>query len=129
VFTPYTRNPNTRGVNVGLVYYITDTNFLPIANNSHLVDDNSSQKLSATQIQQLKHELSGKEVIQQLADNSATFAGKTEFSQQKWLKKKKEKYCPRVFLLPATAHTVCHAYFAKQPAKILNIRCVHVCAC
>jgi hypothetical protein len=45
-------------------------------------------------------------MIQKLTENSSTFAAKTEFSQQKWLKKKKEKYCPRVHLLPAGAHAV-----------------------
>ena len=32
------------------------------------------------------------EIIQQLIDNSSTFRDKTEFSQQKYIKKKKKKY-------------------------------------
>lgn len=32
------------------------------------------------------------EIIEQLIENSTTFKGKTEYAQEKWVKKKKQKY-------------------------------------
>ena len=58
----------------------SDTSFIPTATNAALYDTNEAQKLTQEDIARLKHDMSGKDVIKKLADNSATFAGKTEFS-------------------------------------------------
>ncbi|KAG6557346.1 hypothetical protein Mapa_001274 [Marchantia paleacea] len=41
---------------------------------------------------------SGKEIIEALVANSASFETKTAFSQEKYMKKKQKKYAPRVLL-------------------------------
>ncbi|RXN32287.1 tRNA (adenine(58)-N(1))-methyltransferase non-catalytic subunit TRM6 [Labeo rohita] len=60
--------------------------------NRHIVDDGRSQKLTRDDIETLKEQgLKGQEIVQQLIDNSTTFKDKTEFAQEKYIKKKKKK--------------------------------------
>jgi tRNA (adenine58-N1)-methyltransferase non-catalytic subunit len=101
---------------------ITDSTFIPDADNSALVDDNSAQLLTAEQIESLKNELQGSKLVEALAANSATFERKTEFSQEKYLSKKKKKYISEVKLLKTTAYTLGEAYFRKKPANCLYMR-------
>lgn len=42
-----------------------------------------------------------------LCESSATFEGKTEFSQEKYKKKKSKKYCVTLTLRRPTARTLC----------------------
>uniref|UniRef100_A0A8C1FG83 tRNA (adenine(58)-N(1))-methyltransferase non-catalytic subunit TRM6 n=1 Tax=Cyprinus carpio carpio TaxID=630221 RepID=A0A8C1FG83_CYPCA len=61
--------------------------------NRHIVDDGRSQKLSRDDIETLKEQgLKGQEIVQQLIDNSTTFKDKTEFAQEKYIKKKKKNH-------------------------------------
>jgi tRNA (adenine-N(1)-)-methyltransferase non-catalytic subunit len=62
-----------------------------IGNNKEIVDDNTSQNLTSEQIGDLRKNLSGRELVDALVQNSKSFSGKTQFSQQKYLKKKKKK--------------------------------------
>jgi len=60
--------------------------------NRHLVDTGTAQELSAGDIARMKAEgASGVSIIAALAGSSATFAGKTAFSQEKYLRKKAAK--------------------------------------
>lgn len=60
-----------------------------------------AQVLDADGIASLRAQgASGADIIQALVDNSATFAGKTEFSKAKYLKKKANKCAPPVSSLP-----------------------------
>lgn len=62
-------------------------------NNSFYNDTNTAQKLSNQDIKKLKDDgISGKHIIQNLIENSSTFASKNEFAQLKWIKKKENKY-------------------------------------
>jgi len=62
-------------------------------NNKELVDDNKAQGLSAEEIAEMKKKgVGGESIIQALIQNSSSFQNKTEFSQQKYIKKKQEKY-------------------------------------
>lgn len=64
-----------------------------LENNSKLIDDNTSQKLSQADIVSMKEKgLSGEQVIQAIISNSATFQAKTEYSKEKYIKKKQQKY-------------------------------------
>lgn len=64
----------------------------PAEDNRDLVDDNTSQCLSQAEILDLKSSgISGTEIINALCKNSATFNGKTKFSQIKYLRKKQKK--------------------------------------
>jgi hypothetical protein len=63
--------------------------------NRHLVDSGTAQELSAGDIARMKAEgATGVSIIAALAGNSATFAGKTAFSQEKYLRKKAAKRVP-----------------------------------
>uniref|UniRef100_A0A8C1GUE9 tRNA (adenine(58)-N(1))-methyltransferase non-catalytic subunit TRM6 n=1 Tax=Cyprinus carpio TaxID=7962 RepID=A0A8C1GUE9_CYPCA len=61
--------------------------------NRHILDDGKSQKLTRDDIETLKEQgLKGQEIVQQLIDNSTTFKDKTEFAQEKYIKKKKKNH-------------------------------------
>eukprot|EP00026_Physarum_polycephalum_P000932 Phypoly_transcript_00933.p2 GENE.Phypoly_transcript_00933~~Phypoly_transcript_00933.p2 ORF type:complete len:482 (+),score=139.02 Phypoly_transcript_00933:2424-3869(+) len=96
---------------------------IPDANNSLLVDDNTSQKLSQADIAAMKSQgVSGKDVIKAIVGNSSTFHTKTDFSKEKYLKKKSQKHITTVQILRGTANTILTAYYDKNPAKICNLR-------
>ncbi|GAB4815070.1 hypothetical protein N2152v2_002116 [Parachlorella kessleri] len=65
---------------------------------------------------------SGEEIIAALAANSATFGTKTEFSQEKYKKRKAKKYLVTACVRRPTAASVCQAYYDKQPGKIGFLR-------
>jgi tRNA (adenine-N(1)-)-methyltransferase non-catalytic subunit len=73
---------------------------------------------SALYLSVCRQGLSGQEIIQALVANSATFHGKTEFSQEKYLKKKQKKYAPQMTVRRPSGRSVCEAYFNKNPDKI-----------
>ena len=97
------------------------------ASNAELTDERlgeaHAQKLGEGDIRRLKQKgLSGEEVIRTLAKNSSTFAGKTAFSQDKYLRKKAKKHMPFVSMLRPTPLTVCDLYMGKSPEKLSNLR-------
>ncbi|CDW89783.1 trna (adenine-n)-methyltransferase non-catalytic subunit trm6-like [Stylonychia lemnae] len=97
----------------------------PVAgrDNRDYVDDNKSQKLSHEEIEALKKQgMSGNELIQQLVQNSETFSKRTKFSQEKYLRKKKQKYQITFQLKKPTALELCNVYSQTQPAKIMGLR-------
>ncbi|DBA03000.1 TPA: hypothetical protein N0F65_003188 [Lagenidium giganteum] len=101
----------------------TGESFVPDSDNRSYADTNSAQKLSAKEIHGLREEgASGQEIIKALVENSETWDAKTEFSKQKYLKKKQQKYMPRVRFLKCTAESLCRTYRLKNPSKILNMR-------
>lgn len=58
----------------------------------------------------------GKEIIEALCSNSATFETKTEFAQEKYKKKKMKKYIVMVTLRRPTARSIC---------EVCMHRCMH----
>ncbi|RLN05825.1 hypothetical protein BBJ28_00020785 [Nothophytophthora sp. Chile5] len=101
----------------------TGEGFVPDGDNRHYADTNSAQTLRQSDIGELRESgASGQEIIQKLVENSATWDTKTEFSKQKYLKKKQQKYMPRVRFLRCTAESLCRTYRLKNPAKICNLR-------
>ncbi|XP_062576198.1 tRNA (adenine(58)-N(1))-methyltransferase non-catalytic subunit TRM6-like isoform X2 [Saccostrea cucullata] len=91
--------------------------------NRNLHDLDSNQKLSREDIEKMKKEgAKGEEIIGQLIENSTTFKGKTEFAQEKWVKKKKQKHVAEFTVLKPNTRLMCQMYHEKSPAKILNIR-------
>ncbi|QDZ18556.1 non-catalytic subunit Trm6 of tRNA (Adenine(58)-N(1))-methyltransferase [Chloropicon primus] len=92
-------------------------------NNANLVDDGTAQKLSHEEIEKLKSEgISGGDLIEKLVENSATFEGKTEFSQEKYKRKKQKKHCVAFVLCRPCSQLVCEAYFKKSPQRICGLR-------
>lgn len=94
-----------------------------VVDNRGYVDSNTAQKLSNIDILKLKEDgASGAEIIKNLIENSDTWANKTEFAQEKWLKRKMKKYVCRMRLVKTTPATLCEAYHSKSRDKICGIR-------
>lgn len=69
-------------------------------NNSTLVDDNTAQQLKHEEIEQMKLDgRGGRAIVDAVVKNSATYANKTEYAKEKYVRKKQKKYarhtCPR----------------------------------
>ncbi|TSK58035.1 tRNA (adenine(58)-N(1))-methyltransferase non-catalytic subunit TRM6 [Bagarius yarrelli] len=91
--------------------------------NRHILDDGKSQKLTRDDIESLKEQgLKGQEIIQQLINNSTTFRDKTEFAQEKYIKKKKKKYESKVTVLKPTARILAMMYHGREPGKVCHLR-------
>ncbi|XP_030628377.1 tRNA (adenine(58)-N(1))-methyltransferase non-catalytic subunit TRM6 [Chanos chanos] len=91
--------------------------------NRHIVDDGKSQKLTREDIETLKEQgLKGQEIVQQLIDNSTTFRDKTEFAQEKYIKKKKKKYESNITVLKPSARILALMYHGREPGKICHLR-------
>ncbi|KAG7240241.1 hypothetical protein INR49_027052 [Caranx melampygus] len=91
--------------------------------NRNIVDDGKSQKLTKDDIETLKEQgLKGQEIIQQLIENSSTFRDKTEYAQDKYIKKKKKKYENTVTILKPSCRILAMMYHGREPAKICHLR-------
>ena len=91
--------------------------------NRDLKDENSSQKLSRDQIEEMKAAgKESKEIIGQLIANSETFQKKTKFSQAKFLKKKARKYHEYIVIREPSLRILMQIYYKKDPIKIMNLR-------
>eukprot|EP00347_Sterkiella_histriomuscorum_P021361 403334251 len=91
--------------------------------NRDYVDDNKSQKLTHEQIEDLKKQgITGNELINHLVQNSDTFAKRTKFSQEKYLRKKKQKYLVTFQVKKPTAFELCNVYSQTNPVKIMALR-------
>jgi tRNA (adenine-N(1)-)-methyltransferase non-catalytic subunit len=91
--------------------------------NSGYIDSNTAQKLSDMDIFRLKESgLTGEQIIQSLIVNSNTFATKTEFAQEKWIKRKEKKYKKKIRVFKSNPATLCEAYFSKSKDKICGMR-------
>jgi tRNA (adenine-N(1)-)-methyltransferase non-catalytic subunit len=77
-----------------------------VQNNAELVDG-PNQTLSAADVRAFKEELQGKDVVDAIAEGSSTFADKTEFSQEKWRKRKSKKYILYVTARKPTSRLIC----------------------
>ncbi|XP_028398532.1 tRNA (adenine(58)-N(1))-methyltransferase non-catalytic subunit TRM6-like [Dendronephthya gigantea] len=92
-------------------------------NNQFLNDDGSSQKLTKDAIMDLKEQgVKGEVIIEQLVENSESFKKKTEFSQEKYLKKKRKRHLLQITILKPTLRLVCEMIYANGPSKILDLR-------
>jgi tRNA (adenine-N(1)-)-methyltransferase non-catalytic subunit len=92
--------------------------------NRHLVDDNTSQAITAHELHKMKDDpgLCGAKIVKTIVKNSASFNTKTSFSKAKYIKKKQMKYQPRCRLVRCTSSSICQALFLKDPRKIMNLR-------
>lgn len=93
------------------------------ADNRNIIDDGKSQKLTRDDIEALKEKgIKGQEIVQQLIENSTTFRDKTEFAQEKYIKKKKKKYDPNISILKPSSRILAMMYYAREPGKICQLR-------
>nr|DBA27124.1 TPA: hypothetical protein GDO54_011300 [Pyxicephalus adspersus] len=93
------------------------------ADNRNIVDDGKSQKLTRDDIEALKEKgIKGQEIVQQLIENSTTFRDKTEFAQEKYIKKKKKKYEANISIVKPSTRILAMMYYAREPGKICQLR-------
>ncbi|XP_058037054.1 tRNA (adenine(58)-N(1))-methyltransferase non-catalytic subunit TRM6 [Ahaetulla prasina] len=91
--------------------------------NRNIIDDGKSQKLTHDDIKALKDKgIKGQEIVQQLIENSTTFRDKTEFAQDKYIKKKKKKYEAVITIIKPSTRILSTMYYAREPGKINHLR-------
>lgn len=113
----------TSSSNGGATDVLSATEIGADKDNRGFNDTNTSQKLKDADIKQLrKSGYSGEDIIKTLIANSDTWNTKTEFSQEKWLKKKQRKYMRKMRIVKCTPATVCEVYHSKSREKICHLR-------
>lgn len=92
-------------------------------NNQYLNDSRNAQKLSFAEIEALKtSSLQRNELIKTLAENSATFDQKTEFSKLKYLKRKQAKFAQRFIPYAPCVQSLCEYAHQVDPVKYKFMR-------
>lgn len=96
----------------------------PGSDNRDINDDGFSQNLTKEELEEMRYikGTSSKEIVEQLVENSKTFNSKTEFAQEKYLKKKEKKYFEYIQICRPTMRHLADYYFRQDPEKIMNIR-------
>ncbi|KAI1295646.1 tRNA (adenine(58)-N(1))-methyltransferase non-catalytic subunit TRM6 [Halotydeus destructor] len=91
--------------------------------NRFLNDDGKSQKMSRDDIEVLK--LDGKtnqQIIDTLVENSSSFQQKNAFAQEKYLRKKLQKYSNLFWVRKPTLRRLVDMYHSQNSLKIQNMR-------
>ncbi|KAK6641391.1 hypothetical protein RUM44_013102 [Polyplax serrata] len=92
------------------------------SDNREIFDDGSSQKLSTQEIINLREcGMSAHNIVSHLIENSKTFFNKTEYSQEKYLKKKEQKYYEYITIRKPTLRLISEVLL-RQPTKLLGLR-------
>lgn len=96
------------------------SSYKPEGDNRSFSDTNTAQKMTPEEIEQMRVQgVSGNDIISSLIANSDSWNNKTEFSQEKWLRRKQKKYTQRIRVLKCTPVSICDAYYRKNPTKML----------
>jgi len=92
--------------------------------NKLITDDSSSQLLSTDEIIALKESgETGQNIVERLLENSKTFQLKTEYAQEKYLKKKAKKYCDYLTIFKPTIRLITDILYKQQTIpKTISIR-------
>ncbi|VVC91780.1 unnamed protein product [Leptidea sinapis] len=91
--------------------------------NRNIYDDGRSQKLTANEIVELQSDSSkASDIVETLITNSNTFHNKTEFSQDKYLKKKEKKYFEYIQILKPNLRNVIEVLYRLDPSKVQGLR-------
>lgn len=91
--------------------------------NRNIKDDGDSQALKPEDIEQLRDECSeSTKIIEKIVENSKTFHTKTEYSQEKYLKKKEKKYFEFVQIRQPTLRLIAEIYYRQDAEKVMGIR-------
>lgn len=91
--------------------------------NRNLLDNNTSQSITQPELHEMqKKGTHGSQIVAALISNSSSFHTKTQFSQDKYIRKKQQKYQLRCRMVRPTASNICQAYFLKDARRIMNLR-------
>eukprot|EP01080_Neovahlkampfia_damariscottae_P005841 gene5841-9664_t len=91
--------------------------------NRNIVDDGNSQSISVEDINEMRiKNMDKQEIITKLIEGSKSFSEKTNFSQEKYIKRKKKKYYQFILVCEPTIFLLADLYFKKNPSKISHLR-------
>lgn len=91
--------------------------------NRNITDDGTSQTMTKEEITKMKDEsLSSADIVGKLITSSKTFAAKTEYSQEKYMKKKEKKYFEYVQFRKPTIRLLVQMFHRQDAPKILGLR-------
>ncbi|GAA5985034.1 hypothetical protein JCM5350_003320 [Sporobolomyces pararoseus] len=92
------------------------------ANNEHITST-GAQNLTFVDIKALKESgATGREIIQKQIEEHKAYELKTEYSKEKYLKKKEAKYIPLFTPLPCSTHSLTTYNSDRVPSKTREIR-------
>lgn len=92
-------------------------------NNQDLMDDPTAQTLSMQDIEALKKASTdgGREIIDKMVSSHSAFQKKTQFSQEKYIKRKEQKFLRRFTPLAIGTSELVQYYLEKDSHKVLDI--------
>lgn len=93
------------------------------ADNRNITDDGSSQTLTSDDINEMRESgLSAQLILEKIIENSKTFKEKTEYSQEKYLKKKEKKYFEYIIIREPTIRLLSEIFYSRDQTKVLGLR-------
>ncbi|KAJ6520121.1 Gcd10p-domain-containing protein [Mycena sanguinolenta] len=93
------------------------------ATNEYINDGEFVQPLTLGEIQSLKQSgAHASEIIKMQIEQHANYSLKTEYSKEKYKKRKEAKYSKTFTTIEPTLFNVCEYWFQKDPARIRDIR-------
>ncbi|CAG9803001.1 unnamed protein product [Chironomus riparius] len=93
------------------------------SDNRNIVDDGKSQILSNDEVLSLRETMADStEIIGKIIANSKSFNEKTEYSQEKYIKKKEKKYFEFVQIRKPTIRLLAEIFYRQDPEKALGLR-------
>lgn len=91
--------------------------------NRNIIDNGQSQNLTADEIEKLRENGSSSiSIVSHIVENSKTFSSKTEYSQEKYLKKKEKKYFEFVQIKKPNIRIITEIMYRQGPEKIYWLR-------
>lgn len=95
----------------------------PDENNKDLMYDPQAMKLTMAEIEALKRSSvdAGREVISSMIKAHSSFDKKTTFSQEKYVKRKEQKFLRRFAPEPINSAEILNLYLEKDPHKVLDM--------
>ncbi|XP_006454143.1 hypothetical protein AGABI2DRAFT_147510 [Agaricus bisporus var. bisporus H97] len=93
------------------------------ATNEYINDGEFVQPLTITEIQTLKQAgVHANDIIKKQIEQHSNYSLKTEYSKEKYKKRKEVKYIKTFTTLPPTLYNVCEYWFGKDQARLRDIR-------
>lgn len=91
--------------------------------NRNIKGDNTSQGLTKEEIDRMRDEsASANDIVEKLIVNSKSFGLKTEYAQEKYMKKKEKKYFEYIKIRKPTVRLLAEMFYRQDPSKTLGIR-------
>ncbi|KAJ5795337.1 Eukaryotic initiation factor 3 gamma subunit [Penicillium paradoxum] len=107
----------------------TGENGVPMRTNRQINDENSSQKLTLEEIEELKREAggAGREIVAKLLESHSAIDQKTAFSLAKYTLRKRKKYLKRFTVLPLDVGLLANYLIEERDAqKAMELRDEHI---